>query len=181
MNVSRTGSGLLIDLADEAETDRLGRAIAGALLLEVVIGLVGPLGAGKTRLSRAIAEALGVDPRAIASPTFVLIHEYEGRIPVYHFDVYRLTSPAAFEDLGAADYWKAGGVCLVEWADRVRDLLPADAWWIAIEPLDGSSRRVRIDFPEASPPLSDRLETALGGGADPSNKAAPNAPHATNC
>ncbi len=167
MKIHRTDSGLQIDLDDEAETKRLGRALAEVLAPNDVVGLVGPLGAGKTRLSRAIAEALGVDPGAIASPTFVLIHEYEGRTPVYHFDAYRLTSPAAFEDLGAADYWKAGGVCLVEWADRVRDLLPADAWWVAIEPIDASSRRVRIDFPEGSPRLSDRLETALGGAADP--------------
>lgn len=161
MNVARTDSGLQIDLADEADTDRLGRAIAGALLLEVVVGLVGPLGAGKTRLSRAIAEALGVDPSVIASPTFVLIHEYEGRVPVYHFDAYRLASPSQFEDLGAADYWEAGGICLVEWADRVRDLLPADAWWIVIEPTGPSSRRVRIDFPGDESSSACRLEKIL--------------------
>ncbi len=161
MNILRTDSGLQIDLDDEAETDRLGRAIAEALAPDLVVGLVGPLGAGKTRLSRAIAEALGVDPPAIASPTFVLIHEYDGRVPVYHFDVYRLTAPAAFEDLGAADYWKAGGVCLIEWADRVRDLLPADAWWITIEPLDATGRRVRIDFPDDGASPADRLETLL--------------------
>jgi tRNA threonylcarbamoyladenosine biosynthesis protein TsaE len=161
MNVSRSDSGLQIDLDDESETERLGRALAEAVAPDVVVGLVGPLGAGKTRLSRAIAEALGVDPQAIASPTFVLIHEYDGRIPVYHFDVYRLTSPSAFEDLGAADYWKAGGVCLVEWADRVRALLPADAWWVVIEPLDATRRRVHIDFPKDSPRLSDCLEAAL--------------------
>lgn len=149
MKVVRTDAGFQVELADEAETERLGRAVADVLVPGVVVGLVGPLGAGKTRLARAIAEALGVHPGAIASPTFVLIHEYEGRMPVYHFDVYRLASPAAFEDLGAADYWKAGGVCLVEWAGRVRDLLPADAWWAMIEPIDASSRRVRIDFPDA--------------------------------
>ena len=106
----------------------------------LVIGLVGPLGAGKTRLVRAIAEGLGVDPSAIASPTFVLIHEYEGRIPVYHFDAYRLDRPEAFEALGVADYWDAGGICLVEWADRVLGLLPADAWIVRIEPVDSARR-----------------------------------------
>src|SRR6516165_240026 len=98
-----------------------------------VIGLVGPLGAGKTRLVRAIAEALGVDPGAISSPTFVLIHEYEGRLPVFHFDAYRLEGPAAFDDLGVRDYWSKGGLCLIEWADRVRNILPADCWMIALE------------------------------------------------
>ena len=71
------------------------------------------------------------------------------------------TSPSAFEDLGAADYWKAGGVCLIEWADRVRNLLPADAWWIAIEPLDATCRRVRIDFPADESSSADRLEKIL--------------------
>ena len=106
----------------------------------VVIGLVGPLGAGKTRLVRAIAEALGVDPAAISSPTFVLIQEYDGRLPVYHFDTYRLPSPQAFEDLGVADYWDGDGVCLVEWADRVRGLLPDGL-------LDDHARADRADGP----------------------------------
>ena len=87
--------GLTIDLASEDETTRLGRAIAELVEPGVVIGLVGPLGAGKTRLVRAIAEALGVDPAAISSPTFVLIHEYEGRLPIYHFDAYRLKESAS--------------------------------------------------------------------------------------
>ena len=119
MNVARTDAGLVIELDSEQETERLGQALADVCDPGCVIGLIGPLGAGKTRLVRAVAESLGVDPGAIASPTFVLIHEYEGRIPVYHFDVFRLESPREFEDLGVADYWSAGGVCLVEWADRV--------------------------------------------------------------
>ncbi len=124
MDVARPAPGLIeIELASEDETARLGRAIAELVEPGTVIGLVGPLGAGKTRLVRAIAEALGVDPVAISSPTFVLIQEYDGRLPVYHFDTYRLPSPEAFEDLGAADYWD-DGVSLVEWADRVAGLLP---------------------------------------------------------
>ncbi|MGC8638643.1 MAG: tRNA (adenosine(37)-N6)-threonylcarbamoyltransferase complex ATPase subunit type 1 TsaE [Isosphaeraceae bacterium] len=147
MNLTRTPAGLTIDVDSEEETRRLGFALAGVVEPGEVIGLIGPLGAGKTRLVRAIAEALDVDPAAIASPTFVLIHEYEGRIPVYHFDAYRLQSPAAFEDLGVADYWNAGGICLVEWADRVLGLLPADAWLIRIEPVDTTKRRVSLEVP----------------------------------
>jgi tRNA threonylcarbamoyladenosine biosynthesis protein TsaE len=147
MRAERTAEGLTIELDSEAETDRLGRALAEVVGPGVVIGLIGPLGAGKTRLTRAVAEALGVDPRAIASPTFVLIHEYEGRLPVYHFDTYRLHRAEDFEALGVADYWQGAGVCMVEWADRVADLLPEGRWLIRIEPTGPESRRVSIALP----------------------------------
>ncbi len=142
---------LVLTLASEAETDALGQALASLLKPGDVVGLVGTLGAGKTRLSRAIAEELGVDPAAIASPTFVLIHEYEGRtIPVYHFDAYRLPDAAAFDALGASDYWTSGdGLCLIEWADLVVDRLPLDAWWVRITlAADPASRRVEIRHPD---------------------------------
>jgi tRNA threonylcarbamoyladenosine biosynthesis protein TsaE len=161
MNVVRTVTGLVIELDSESETDRLGRALASVVEPGVVIGLIGPLGAGKTRLVRAIAEALDVDPRAIASPTFVLIHEYEGRMPVYHFDVYRLESSQAFEDLGVADYWNAGGICLVEWADRVLDLLPRDSWLLRIDPVDPTRRRVVVEVPQPALSMSDELADCL--------------------
>ncbi len=152
---------LNVEVGSEVETDRLGRAMADVVAPGIVIGLIGPLGAGKTRLTRALAEALGVDPGAIASPTFVLIHEYEGRIPVYHFDAYRLGGPDDFEALGASDYWDGGGVCLVEWADLVRDQLPRDAWIVTIEPTGPESRRVHFEFLAGSP-FADRLLDRLG-------------------
>lgn len=159
MNVRREGAELTVEVDGEAEIEILGRALAEVIAPDTVVGLVGPLGAGKTRLSRAIAESLGVDPAAIASPTFVLIHEYEGEVPVFHFDAYRLPSPAAFEDLGPADYWSAGGVCLVEWADLVPDSLPPDAWWIRIDPRGSSRRSMRIEAPgDALDRLSRSIE-----------------------
>jgi tRNA threonylcarbamoyladenosine biosynthesis protein TsaE len=161
MDMVRPAPGLLeISLASEDETARLGRAIAEVVETGTVIGLVGPLGAGKTRLVRAIAEALGVEPDAISSPTFVLIQEYEGRLPVYHFDTYRLTSPSAFEDLGVADYWDSG-VSLVEWADRVGGLLPDERWTITLEPVGPTTRRARIEPPADRPELADRLAARL--------------------
>lgn len=161
MVVTRTGHKLTIAIEREDETTRLGHALAEVVSPGVVIGLVGPLGAGKTRLARAIAEALDVDPAAISSPTFVLIHEYDGRLPVYHFDAYRLESPRAFEALGVSDYWEGNGVCLVEWADRVRGLLPDDCWMITIEPTGPTARAFRIDFPTAAASIIDRLTAEL--------------------
>jgi tRNA threonylcarbamoyladenosine biosynthesis protein TsaE len=161
MDVKRTGNTLTVDLDSEDETTRLGQIIAALVEPGVVIGLVGTLGAGKTRLVRAISEMLGVDPAAISSPTFVLIHEYDGRLPIYHFDAYRLENPQAFEDLGVADYWGAGGVCLVEWADRVRGLLPDDCWLISIEQTGPVARSVRIEIPESAAVILERLAERL--------------------
>ena len=113
-----------LQLATESDTDALGRTLARLARPGQVIGLIGDLGAGKTRLVRAFAEALGVDPRDIASPTYVLIHEYNGTLPIYHFDAYRLSGPDDFDALGAAEYFASAGFCLVEWADLVLDRLP---------------------------------------------------------
>lgn len=161
MHVVRTPDGLSVEVASEEDTARLGRVLADLVEPGMVIGLVGPLGAGKTRLVRAVAEALGVDPEAISSPTFVLIQEYDGRLPVYHFDAYRLPTPEAFEDLGVADYWDRGGVSLVEWADRVSELLPDDCWTITLCPTGPTARSVWIDLPPARRYLADRLTERL--------------------
>ncbi len=136
---------LSLTLSSEADTDSLGRALADAVRPDQVIGLIGPLGAGKTRLTRALAEAMGVDPAAIASPTFVLIHEYHGRLDVYHFDAYRLAGPDDFDALGAAEYFSAGGLCVVEWADLVLDRLPIETWLIHLRPTGPTTRDVLIE------------------------------------
>jgi tRNA threonylcarbamoyladenosine biosynthesis protein TsaE len=140
VKVARSDGGLTVEVTSEAETERLGQALAARIRPGLVVGLIGPLGAGKTRLTRAIAEALGVPAEEIGSPTFVLIHEYAGRIPIYHFDTYRLRDPEEFDAIGADEYFAGDGVCLVEWADRVLNRLPKRAWLVRIEP-DGEGRR----------------------------------------
>lgn len=163
MIVERTPDGLALRLADEAETERLGRALAAVAAPDTVIALVGALGAGKTRLARAIAEALGVDPEAIGSPTFVLHHVYEGgRLVVHHFDAYRLRDPSEFEAIGAAESFRDGGLALVEWADRVADLIPSDAWWIrlALDPDDPPARTAALRLP---PTAAAWIANQLGG------------------
>jgi tRNA threonylcarbamoyladenosine biosynthesis protein TsaE len=160
MKIERTARGLSIEVESESETELVARALARHIEPGVVIGLAGPLGAGKTRLVRGLAEALGVDPGAIASPTFVLIHEYEGRIPVVHCDVYRLQNGDEFEALGVEEYWSSGAVCLVEWADRVADRLPPGAWFVRIEPTGVESRRLVLELPPGD--ARRRIEEALG-------------------
>lgn len=135
-----------LDLPDLAATEALGRRLGALLFPGAVVALVGPLGAGKTYLARAIAEGLGVaDSRVVTSPTFVLIQEYKARLPIYHFDAYRLKSEAEFDDLGTQEYYDNGGVCLIEWADRVPDSLPPEHLRIALEPTGLHTRRVTLE------------------------------------
>jgi tRNA threonylcarbamoyladenosine biosynthesis protein TsaE len=118
---------IVIQLPDLAATTALGHCLGRLLFPGSVVALIGPLGAGKTHLARAIAEGLEIaDSRAVTSPTFVLIQEYAARLPIYHFDAYRLRNEAEFFDLGAHEYFAADGVCLIEWADRVEGCLPAE-------------------------------------------------------
>ncbi len=139
----------VIEIASEAETVDLGRRLAEALTPPAVVALVGPLGAGKTRLVQAVAAALGVTEE-VTSPTFVLCNEYRtGRVPIYHLDAYRLNDEDEFVELGVEEYFAgtatAGpGLVFVEWGDRFPDCLPPTAITIRIEPGAGESRRFRL-------------------------------------
>ncbi len=135
-----------LNLPDLAATEAFGRCLAALLFPGAVVALVGPLGAGKTHLVRAIAEGLDIpDSRVVTSPTFVLIQEYNARMPIYHFDAYRLRSAAEFDDLGTQEYYDGGGVCLIEWADRVPGSLPPEHLRITMEPTGPTSRRVTLE------------------------------------
>ncbi len=124
----------------EAQTEQLGRRLAGELQPGMVLGLVGDLGAGKTRLVKAIAGALGINPDDVNSPTFVLIQEYAARFPIYHFDTYRLGDLEEFLELGAEELLAGEGICLIEWAKRVAEVLPAETLWIEIRLLSPAAR-----------------------------------------
>jgi tRNA threonylcarbamoyladenosine biosynthesis protein TsaE len=136
---------LRLGLAGLDETSAFGHRLAGLLFPGAVVALVGPLGAGKTSLVRAVAEGLGApDARLVNSPTFVLIQEYAGRLPIYHFDAYRLRSAGDFFDLGVQEYFEGDGVCLVEWADRVEQHLPSEYLRIAISITAETARDVEV-------------------------------------
>ncbi len=136
--------------SSEKQTERLGRLLAAELVPGIVVGLSGPLGAGKTRLVKAVASALGADRDEVNSPTFVLIQEYPARIPLYHFDTYRLQDFEEFLELGAEELLAGDGVCLIEWADRVAGVLPSETLWIEIRLISPTAREweFRSDDPE---------------------------------
>jgi tRNA threonylcarbamoyladenosine biosynthesis protein TsaE len=134
-------SQVTIAVADLEGTMELGRRLGSLLFPGAVIGLIGPLGAGKTHFVRAVAEGLGIrDSRIVSSPTFVLIQEYPARLPIYHFDTYRLKKLTEFADLGIDEYFAGDGVCLIEWADRVAEFLPRERLEIEIEVTGADSR-----------------------------------------
>ncbi|MGI6212311.1 MAG: tRNA (adenosine(37)-N6)-threonylcarbamoyltransferase complex ATPase subunit type 1 TsaE [Anaerovoracaceae bacterium] len=122
-----------IDIRNENDTARFGRALAETLKAGDVVALIGDLGTGKTTLTKYIAEGLGIREE-ITSPTFTIVTEHHsGRLPLYHMDVYRLESGAELIAAGADEYFDADGVCVIEWADRVAEILPDDAKVIFLE------------------------------------------------
>ncbi|MFB6285824.1 MAG: tRNA (adenosine(37)-N6)-threonylcarbamoyltransferase complex ATPase subunit type 1 TsaE [Candidatus Bipolaricaulia bacterium] len=134
--------------SDSAErTHTWGRDLAERLKPGVCVLLVGDLGAGKTTLMRGIAEGLGIDPTEIHSPTFVLIHEHEGRLPLYHVDAYRVSDPDELVEVGLLEYLHGDGVTVIEWGDQVRTLVPDDAWEIRLHHVDEGRRRIELVVP----------------------------------
>jgi tRNA threonylcarbamoyladenosine biosynthesis protein TsaE len=137
---------IVLHISDLPGTMAFGRRLAPLLFPSAVVALIGQLGAGKTHLVRAVAEGLDIaDSRIVNSPTFVLIQEYQARLPIYHFDAYRLRSPAEFVDLGAHEYFAGDGVCLIEWADRVEECLPKEHLRILLEITGETSRDLKIE------------------------------------
>ncbi|MFA5034763.1 MAG: tRNA (adenosine(37)-N6)-threonylcarbamoyltransferase complex ATPase subunit type 1 TsaE [Candidatus Margulisiibacteriota bacterium] len=126
-----------------AETVELGRQIGAFLLPNEVVALTGTLGAGKTTLIQGIAAGLGVKDY-VTSPTFIIINEYQGRLPLYHFDLYRLEDLGSIEELGVEEYFQRGGVCLIEWAERMTELLPAKRETIEIKLIDENEREICV-------------------------------------
>lgn len=132
----------------EQDTYELGRQMGSLALPGQMYLLDGDLGVGKTVFTQGFGKGLGVED-AINSPTFTIVQEYtEGRVPFYHFDVYRIADEEEMEEIGYEEYFFGGGVCLIEWAQNISDLLPEDAIRITIEKdLDKGFeyRRIRID------------------------------------
>jgi tRNA threonylcarbamoyladenosine biosynthesis protein TsaE len=131
------------------DTLRLGEVLGRCLQAGDVVALVGELGSGKTCMTQGIARGLGVPPGyPVTSPTFTLINEYPGTLALYHLDIYRLTGPIDLEDLGYEEYFYGDGVVVIEWAEKIEELLPREkSHFIHLRYVDENTREIRISGP----------------------------------
>ncbi|MEW4452209.1 tRNA (adenosine(37)-N6)-threonylcarbamoyltransferase complex ATPase subunit type 1 TsaE [Bremerella sp. JC817] len=132
------------EASSEEQTQQLGHVLADLIPPGTVVSLNGTLGAGKTRLVKAMASALGIPAEDVISPTFVIMQRYFGGKTLYHFDVYRIKDDDEFLELGPEEYFDSEGITLLEWADRVANCLPRDYLRVDIEVLGETTRMFTI-------------------------------------
>lgn len=118
-----------ITIQSERQMADFGRLLGRALMPGDIVGLTGDLGAGKTTLTKAIAKGMGIEEH-ITSPTFTIVNEYEGPVPLYHFDVYRISEEEELHDIGYEEYFFGKAACVVEWANLIPNLMPEEALWL---------------------------------------------------
>lgn len=131
-----------------AQTEQIGRQLAARLTPGSVVALYGGLGMGKTAFVRGLASGLGVDAQEVSSPTFALVHEHQGRLPLFHFDMYRVSGWDDLESTGFFDYLQRGGIVALEWSENVEEALPEDAIHVAIAPGEGLDDRIITIVPD---------------------------------
>jgi tRNA threonylcarbamoyladenosine biosynthesis protein TsaE len=132
------------------QTWEIARFVGGKLKKGDILALSGELGSGKTCFTGGLARGLGVDEKyQITSPTFTLINEYPARCKLYHFDVYRLNGYSEFEDLGYEEYFCGDGIVVIEWAEKIVQILPADTFFISFTYLDENKRKIIIKGPRS--------------------------------
>lgn len=130
------------------ETENAGSALAKTLAPGSVVTMFGEMGAGKTAFVRGLAAGLGFSGR-VTSPTFTIVNEYEAELPIFHFDMYRLSSASELFDIGWEDYLHRGGVCLVEWSENVADAFNGTEIIVTIEKLSENGRKITVEVPSA--------------------------------
>ncbi|MFU8861872.1 MAG: tRNA (adenosine(37)-N6)-threonylcarbamoyltransferase complex ATPase subunit type 1 TsaE [Cyclonatronaceae bacterium] len=131
--------------ASPDETSHLAASVALTLKPGDVVCLHGDLGAGKTHFVKGVAATFDIDPDMVNSPTFTLINEYSGSTPVYHFDCYRINNVREALEIGAEDYLYGNGICLIEWAEKISDIIPEEALHISITKISESERLFRFN------------------------------------
>ncbi|MBP7176500.1 MAG: tRNA (adenosine(37)-N6)-threonylcarbamoyltransferase complex ATPase subunit type 1 TsaE [Thermoclostridium sp.] len=134
---------------NEAETIELGEKLAGQLKCGDILAITGDLGSGKTALVKGIAKELSINDY-ITSPTFTLVHSYRGSLAtLHHFDVYRVSGEDELFDIGFEEYLDSGDICVIEWADLIRPLLPSHTKWIHLERTNKNTDERKISLQEA--------------------------------
>jgi tRNA threonylcarbamoyladenosine biosynthesis protein TsaE len=139
---------LLLSSGSPEDTLEIARALGEVLEPGDVVALTGDLGAGKTLFCKGVGEALGVPPDRIVSPSFVIATEHRGRLPFTHVDVYRLGSVREAEEIGLSETFSGDGVCVVEWAEKVTELLPTDSIRVTFTVSDGDRRSIEVAVPD---------------------------------
>lgn len=127
------------------DTQTIGKIIGKYLRSGDVVALIGELGSGKTCITRGIARGVGVSEKyRITSPTFTLLNEYPGRITLYHLDIYRLSGSPDLEEMGYEEYFYSNGVIVIEWAEKIKEILPEGCFNIYLKYLDKNKRELKI-------------------------------------
>ena len=145
------------------QTREIARFIGGKLRNGDVLALSGELGSGKTCFTGGLARGLGVSEKyQITSPTFTLINEYPARFKLYHFDVYRLNGYSEFEDLGYEEYFCGDGIVVIEWAEKIVKILPADTFFINFKYIDENRRKIIIKGSKSR--LKELIDTKMEVG-----------------
>ena len=154
---------MLIISKSPERTLEIGIELGRPLEKGAVVALVGRLGSGKTALTQGLARGLGVDPdEYVSSPSFALVNRYAGRVPIYHIDTYRLGGAAEMVALGYEEYFEPDGVTIIEWADRVEELLPEKRMQVEIEIIDRTTRELSVELIGAwSEKTAAEIEAAL--------------------
>lgn len=155
MTPTQHASPTVWETASAEATQTLGEGIGRMCEGGEVLALIGQLGTGKTCLTKGVVAGLGTSPDSVASPTFALIHEYSGRLPVCHVDLYRLDSQDALNGLGLEEYLQPPRVTVIEWADRAPAVLPKEHLRIMLEHMGGDRRRITLT------PYGTRYEALL--------------------
>ena len=138
---------MIVSTHNEKETTAFGEKFAKKLQPGDVVAFTGDLGAGKTAFIRGVAMGMELEAR-VSSPTFTIVNEYIGKIPLLHFDMYRLGDSDELFEIGWEDYLERGGVCAVEWSENVMDAFSTDTIFVNIEKIGDTERRITVKMPE---------------------------------
>ncbi|MGA1464252.1 MAG: tRNA (adenosine(37)-N6)-threonylcarbamoyltransferase complex ATPase subunit type 1 TsaE [Bacteroidetes bacterium] len=129
----------------EEETMKAGEQFAKTCKPGDIIGLKGQLGAGKTHFVKGFVRAFGLSSSTVTSPTFTLIQEYEGTLTIWHFDCYRVKDPKEILEIGAEEYFFDQGICIIEWPEKIQEILPQETRFVSLITQENRSRKILLD------------------------------------